>query len=183
MLRTFLLPRCPAREELGCTRSVRGQSQNSWPKMTKGISHIIWSHVEWSNWEKGRGRGNISSDSVCFHSKLVHKKNCFPESGWTSHWQWEVVNEFLVLLCLHSFTFTLSLSQPLSFHSFTLMKLFLIPIQKSEKVTVIRIKTSTSKKPSFHLRKKNIYIYNWDDSLIYCKNFSTQFKRYLENKN
>jgi len=38
---------CPASEQAGCVQGAgRGQSQDSWPWLSKGMSHIIWCHAE-----------------------------------------------------------------------------------------------------------------------------------------
>ena len=36
----------------GCTRIWRGQNQDCWPKLAKGIFHTIWHHFDLKNWGK-----------------------------------------------------------------------------------------------------------------------------------
>lgn len=42
----FSLLLCPATGELGVQKELRGHSQGSWPRMTRGRSHTIWCHAK-----------------------------------------------------------------------------------------------------------------------------------------
>ena len=74
----------------------------SWPQLTKMIFHTIWCHAQHIKLgeEEGSGGGHSEWCRLSITLPLCMMEPCFPGDGWTSAWQWKVVNEFLVLLCL-----------------------------------------------------------------------------------
>lgn len=52
---------------------------------------------------KGKRREGVRGYGVCLSKQLVGVlMPHFPENGWTPACQWDVLNEFLFLLCLHA---------------------------------------------------------------------------------
>lgn len=65
----------------------------------QGEAGCTWS-CTWS-WAKDRA-GDVPSAGVCLPRwPWCVVESCFPAHGWTLTCKWEVVNELLVLLCLH----------------------------------------------------------------------------------
>ena len=97
----FCLSPHPTSEEAGGAQGVwSGHSWDSWPQLTKGISHTIWHHAQ--HIELGGGGGSrghlewwhLSSQVTIMHGVLLSG------DGWTPACQQELVNEFLVSLCV-----------------------------------------------------------------------------------
>ena len=53
------------------------------------------------SWGKKEEQGDIQSDGDCLPKEWLRViEPCFPGDGWTPACRWEVVTEFLILLCL-----------------------------------------------------------------------------------
>ena len=88
------------KEAEGAQGFGRGHSWDSWPQLTKGISHTMWHHAQHIKLEKKEG-GDVRSGGVCLPKPLLCvMEPCFPGDGWTPACRWEAVNQFLGLLCL-----------------------------------------------------------------------------------
>lgn len=87
---------CPGSNEAG-----RERSQHSWPKLAK-VCPIQQNIISVIKLGKRRRRGIYSEQwRLSSQERLMCDELCSPESLWTSAWWWELVNEFLVLHCLH----------------------------------------------------------------------------------
>ena len=99
--RPFLLLTSPhQRVGWGCTRSWEGTQLGQLTQLTKWILHNIQHHAQHTKQgeEEGRG-GTFRVMALVFRCYMMEP--CFPGEGWTPACWWEVVNEFLILLCLH----------------------------------------------------------------------------------
>lgn len=90
----FCLSHHSASEEaLDAQESGRGQSQDTWPQLTKGIFHNIWCHAQHISWWKKEEGGMMIFSVTEFVSSSDRYMwwNCFPRNGWTPACQWEAV--------------------------------------------------------------------------------------------
>ena len=67
---------CPADEKAGGAQEAgRGHSQDSWPKVAKGIFHTKWRHAQYINWGELAGRGRwLLGDWLSISQRVV--SNC-----------------------------------------------------------------------------------------------------------
>lgn len=90
-----------------CGGCVREQSGQLTPTDQRDTSHqlILWSaEIDMGKIEKGR---DVHAYSICLPNQALYVlRPLFPESRWRSACWWQVVNQFLIFLCLqnsHSF--------------------------------------------------------------------------------
>ena len=66
---------CPASEQAGGAAGAgRGQTQDSWPKLAKGVFHTIWRHAKQYIGVAGRGGGRLLGDRLGIGQRVV--SNC-----------------------------------------------------------------------------------------------------------
>lgn len=113
----------PARR-LGVHRELGGDTASTggpgWPKgYLISLCHpiIVVSKKSWG--KEGRSGGH----SQCWHLSsqeiVLHDEPCFPGSGWTPACIWDVVNEFLALLCMGLLLSLVNLSLVVSTQKFS----------------------------------------------------------------
>ena len=116
----------------------RGRSWDSWPQLTKGIFHTIWRHAQHLKQGEEEERGG------CSEWCRLPSQVTVTRGGALLSWRWlntcllmgscELIPCFALLACVaFALPIKLSLSQPTSFCTFTLLILSPIPLGESER--------------------------------------------------
>lgn len=106
---TFSAP-CPSSEEAeGAQGALRGHRWDSWPQLTRGISHTVWHHAQHANW---REEGETFAVMIVIFPCPCHSW-WSPTLLGTPACPWEVMKEVFILLCLCT-TFALAVKLSLS---------------------------------------------------------------------
>ena len=132
----------PTSEWAGGAQGVgRGHSRDSWPQLTKGISHTIWRHAQHIKLGEEEGR-RAHLERWRLSSQVTVTRD-----GALLSWRWlnscltmgsgEWIPCFALLVCAaFALPVKLSLSQPTNFLTFTLLILSPIPLGASEQAAV-----------------------------------------------
>ena len=134
-------PRSTSEWAGGAQEAGRGHGQDSWPKLTTGISQTIWHHAQHIKPEEGGGRVG------CLEGWRLPSQGTIMHDGALLSWTWlntcllmgsnEWIPCFALLACMaFALAIKLSLSQPTSFLTYTLLILSLIPLWGSQSVAV-----------------------------------------------
>ena len=85
----------------GWARGLEGSQLGQLTPTDQRDIQTIWCHAQQQKLREEGGRGFIRSDGFCLPKLLLRAMEpCFPGDGWTLPCWWEVVNQFLVWLCL-----------------------------------------------------------------------------------
>jgi len=87
-------------EAEGVREAGRGQSQDSWPQLTKRMSHT-WDHAWQYKLGEKKEEGGGCWEWRCLPSQVSYVWQAVLSCVRTSACQWEVLNGFLILPCLN----------------------------------------------------------------------------------
>lgn len=130
----------PASEGLAGHKEPEGDSQDSWPQLTKGMSNTIWHHAQYLKLGKKGGREDILQSGMSSQVTIMHDGALLSWKWLKSTCQWEAVNEFLISISLHMYLLLHLLnSLYLNFCVFSLLPFLFFPPshwERSEWATV-----------------------------------------------